>query len=232
MKYQLTLLTNGQRARTLRLKVPVTVIGRAKGSDIRIASHEVSRLHCRLQFEGDRLIVRDLGSANGTQVNGQPVVGERTLRVGDRIQVGPVQFVLEAEQAVAVDALAAIPVDDDIDEIIVIEDTDPAVAIPVEVVAEPPTPSRSPAAPPRAAKPAPAPVVKPVPPAAPAVRPVPPAARPTEVLPVAEVEEDEPPAQMAPPQALPAKPRAPAEEFLPFADLDESAFPTARPGRK
>lgn len=54
-------------------------------------SELVSRQHCMLKVKANgALSIRDLGSANGTLVNGARVVGELTLEDGDRLQVGPV----------------------------------------------------------------------------------------------------------------------------------------------
>jgi diguanylate cyclase (GGDEF)-like protein len=52
----------------------------------------VSRHHARLHHQGDRVIVEDLGSTNGTLVNDFPVTGRYTLRSGDRLQIGEVHF--------------------------------------------------------------------------------------------------------------------------------------------
>ena len=75
------------------------VFGRGPECHIRPNSELVSRQHCllRVRDNGD-LSIRDLGSANGTLVNGSRIVGERLLREGDTLQVGPVvlQVVLEA----------------------------------------------------------------------------------------------------------------------------------------
>ncbi len=75
------------------------VFGRGPECHIRPNSELVSRQHCMLKVraEGDPSI-RDLGSANGTLVNGTLVIGERLLHNGDTVQVGPVvlEVVLES----------------------------------------------------------------------------------------------------------------------------------------
>ena len=75
------------------------VIGRDPGCDFTVSSDSISRRHARLELREGRLMVTDLGSANGTFVNGQRV-GERVLRIGDEIRFdmesfrveGPVDF--------------------------------------------------------------------------------------------------------------------------------------------
>ncbi len=63
-------------------------IGRHEDNTIVLADARLSRRHARLAIEGGALVVTDLGSANGTRVNGQPVTGSRALRPGDRIELG------------------------------------------------------------------------------------------------------------------------------------------------
>ena len=61
------------------------VIGRDPGCDFRVSSDGVSRRHAKLELRKGRLLVTDLGSSNGTFVNGQRVV-ERVLGMGDEVR--------------------------------------------------------------------------------------------------------------------------------------------------
>jgi diguanylate cyclase (GGDEF)-like protein len=63
------------------------IIGRSSGADIRLEQEAVSRNHCKLVNTGDSVIVRDLGSTNGTYVNDQ-LVDEYRLRDGDLLKIG------------------------------------------------------------------------------------------------------------------------------------------------
>jgi len=63
------------------------VVGRAAGCDLALADPFLSRQHSRIFRRGDRLFVEDLGSRNGTLVNGRPVAGPTELRPGDAIQI-------------------------------------------------------------------------------------------------------------------------------------------------
>ena len=87
---------------------PVT-FGRGEDNDIVIPDPAVSRLHAKLWPEGDGFVLADLGSANGTKVNGAVITTHR-LRPGDEIAIATHRFgfeaVLEAGAAtVAVDSL-------------------------------------------------------------------------------------------------------------------------------
>jgi hypothetical protein len=62
-------------------------IGRVTGCDIVLDDHKSSRRHARLVVEGGVVEVEDLGSSNGTLLNGKPVT-RRVLRPGDKIQIG------------------------------------------------------------------------------------------------------------------------------------------------
>ncbi len=69
-------------------------IGRAADCDLQVTSPYVSKYHCVLVVDGDRVFVRDLESHNGTQVNGQPVEVEQQLQHGDELAIGPLRYEL------------------------------------------------------------------------------------------------------------------------------------------
>jgi hypothetical protein len=64
------------------------VVGRSPSSDIVIDEPYVSATHARLTLQGPALVLEDLGSKNGTLVNGHPVTQPVSLRDGDDVQVG------------------------------------------------------------------------------------------------------------------------------------------------
>jgi pSer/pThr/pTyr-binding forkhead associated (FHA) protein len=80
--------------REVTLRRPRTVAGRKKGCKLRIRSDLVSRIHCSLICDDDGLRVKDLGSSNGTFVNGLRIT-EAVLNAGDVVQIGPVKFVVQ-----------------------------------------------------------------------------------------------------------------------------------------
>lgn len=63
-------------------------IGRELGNDIVINDPEVSRRHARIFVQGSNYVIEDLGSTNGTTVNGQRLMGPYLLRPGEIIQFG------------------------------------------------------------------------------------------------------------------------------------------------
>jgi diguanylate cyclase (GGDEF)-like protein len=65
-----------------------TVLGRDPGASVPLDGEDVSRRHARVSPAGDGHAVVDLGSTNGTLVNGQPVRDARRLSPGDRIAIG------------------------------------------------------------------------------------------------------------------------------------------------
>lgn len=89
---------------TLTLKQPI-ILGRGESkarqnlldlSEFGALDHGVSRLHCRLERHGDRLTVTDLGSANGTYVNGEPLHPHHIhlLRHGDKLILGTLHLLV------------------------------------------------------------------------------------------------------------------------------------------
>ncbi len=79
--------------RTHALIGEVSRIGRAVENEIVVSSKRVSREHACVRREGWRAILADLGSANGTFLNGERLSEPMQLRDGDQIKVGDVQFV-------------------------------------------------------------------------------------------------------------------------------------------
>lgn len=63
-------------------------IGRAKDADIRLKDIKVSREHCEVNVDGDKHTIKDLGSRNGTFINGEKAVGTVNLKDGDQIRLG------------------------------------------------------------------------------------------------------------------------------------------------
>jgi pSer/pThr/pTyr-binding forkhead associated (FHA) protein len=90
-----TFKADGER-RSFSLPKDITVIGRREDCDIRIPLGEVSRKHCRLIIEVETLRVEDMGSSNGTFLNGARVQ-EAVVQPGDALQVGSVVFVVQMD---------------------------------------------------------------------------------------------------------------------------------------
>ncbi len=82
------------KGKKVRLADPEIIIGRDEEARIRIASSEVSRQHAILIPTADGVLVRDLGSRNGTFIDGVPIQGEVMLRPGGSLSIGPLSFEL------------------------------------------------------------------------------------------------------------------------------------------
>ena len=81
----------GNRVETTPLTKGVCLIGRSETADIQINSTKVSREHAKIAREGDKYLIRDLQSTNGTFVNGQRI-DETELTSGDAIIVADTEF--------------------------------------------------------------------------------------------------------------------------------------------
>jgi len=73
---------------------PTVRIGRGPGATLRIADISVSRCHAELRHVGDGWMLRDLGSMNGTYLNGLRITTPVRVRSGDHLGLGAVRYVL------------------------------------------------------------------------------------------------------------------------------------------
>ncbi|MFB0536431.1 MAG: FHA domain-containing protein [Anaerolineae bacterium] len=76
----------GQRFSLTR---PTIIIGREVGNDVVVSDPQISRRHASLTWDGRQFIIQDLGSANGTFVNGVRLTAPQVLQPGDAIGLGP-----------------------------------------------------------------------------------------------------------------------------------------------
>jgi pSer/pThr/pTyr-binding forkhead associated (FHA) protein len=83
------------RGRRLPITVTTVNIGRADYNDLVIADPSVSTTHARLQRRDDVWVLSDLGSTNGTYVEGEPVTGETALTPGTTLRFGDVAALFE-----------------------------------------------------------------------------------------------------------------------------------------
>src|SRR5437870_4739332 len=91
MDVHLKVLHGKPRGHCLRFGPGEFVFGRGPECHVRPNSELVSRQHCMLLVKPNGgLSIRDLGSANGTLVNGSRILDEFSLKDGDTLQVGPV----------------------------------------------------------------------------------------------------------------------------------------------
>jgi hypothetical protein len=93
---QLRITEPGGRQRSVELDGRAMRIGRAAECEIALDDPQVSRQHARLQSRNGVLLLADVGSTNGTRVNGQRI-REVALGIGDRIEVGGTELLVAAE---------------------------------------------------------------------------------------------------------------------------------------
>lgn len=98
MGFSLTIQEGKDLGRQYSFDQPEVSIGRTAENDVVLYDPGVSRKHAVIRDEGGRFFVQDQGSANGTQVNGNPVT-EEELQSGDLVSVGPVVFSVELAAA-------------------------------------------------------------------------------------------------------------------------------------
>ncbi len=84
----LTVLTGGASGMQFKVSKGTAVIGRAPNVELRVEDDGISRKHARIRAETGRAWVEDMGSRNGTFVNGTKITTTTELLDGDKIQVG------------------------------------------------------------------------------------------------------------------------------------------------
>jgi pSer/pThr/pTyr-binding forkhead associated (FHA) protein len=135
---------------------PGTTIGR-EGCDITLSDPDVSRRHAAVQIMAGELSIEDLGSTNGTFVNGEQIAERRTLRGGDEVRIGSTVWRLRAPAEAT--RLSDVPSE--------VSAASQATTLRPAGVPEPPTEEAPPPPPTEQAPPAPEPVREEAPPAPP-----------------------------------------------------------------
>jgi predicted component of type VI protein secretion system len=110
MKVQLVVVQGKPEGKTIPLAVPQFKIGRGEGCQLRPSNDQVSREHAMLEMTSDAVFIQDLGSRNGTEVNGTKLAPHEPLRLknGDLVKIGPLTFAMSIEGA-PVSATSAAP---------------------------------------------------------------------------------------------------------------------------
>jgi pSer/pThr/pTyr-binding forkhead associated (FHA) protein len=106
MKVQLIVVQGKPEGKVIPLAGPKFKIGRGETCHLRPASEQVSREHAEFTITADTVTVNDLGSRNGTLVNGKAITEAVTLKKGDLVQVGPLTFAVAIEGAPATKSAA------------------------------------------------------------------------------------------------------------------------------
>lgn len=85
-----------------QLTEQVTILGRDRNTNITIMEDGVSRQHARLELSGENVFIQDLGSTNGTLVNGEKIQARVEISDGDKIQMGDILMKFSYQDAIDV----------------------------------------------------------------------------------------------------------------------------------
>jgi pSer/pThr/pTyr-binding forkhead associated (FHA) protein len=99
MVVKLRVAQGAQAGREVIIPVAEFLIGRGEECHLRPRSDAISRRHCVIAVSDKQVELRDLGSKNGSYVNGQRVEGTCVLQSGDQVSIGPLNFEMIIEVA-------------------------------------------------------------------------------------------------------------------------------------
>lgn len=95
---RLVLLSEGFTGRACDLQVERTTVGRLEDNAFQVSEPSVSSHHCEVVLRGNDILVKDLGSTNGTFINGERIT-ESVLKPGQILRLGQVEMRLESGTA-------------------------------------------------------------------------------------------------------------------------------------
>jgi predicted component of type VI protein secretion system len=107
--YELKMRSGPNPGMTFPLEQEEILLGRDLANDITIGDPEVSRRHARFFMRDDNIFVEDLGSTNGTFLNGERISSPKQLRVGDVITLGENVVLVFEKLSVDLDATTVSP---------------------------------------------------------------------------------------------------------------------------
>src|SRR5215469_2502880 len=97
---KLVVLTQSMAGRSYDLATERTTVGRVEDNAIQIAEPSVSSRHCEILLKGEDVVIKDLGSTNGTFINGEKI-SESVLKPGQTLRLGNVELKLDTPGAPA-----------------------------------------------------------------------------------------------------------------------------------
>jgi pSer/pThr/pTyr-binding forkhead associated (FHA) protein len=105
---KLVILNQGMTGRQFDVNVERTTVGRVEDNTFQIADPSVSSHHAEIILRGPELLIRDIGSTNGTFINGEKIT-EAVLQPGQTLRFGQVELKLDDGKPVAATATAPAP---------------------------------------------------------------------------------------------------------------------------
>jgi len=100
MQIRLRVLNGKSGGRELKVPYDEFLVGRSEECHLRPKSDAISRRHCVIRVRDDQAFVEDLGSRNGTYINGVRTVGEQPLSHGAMLKIGKLDFEVILEETV------------------------------------------------------------------------------------------------------------------------------------
>jgi pSer/pThr/pTyr-binding forkhead associated (FHA) protein len=105
---KLVILNQGMTGRTFELNIERTTVGRVEDNTFQIADASVSSHHAEILLRGTDIVVRDLGSTNGTFLNNDKIT-ETVLQPGQTLRFGQVELKIDDGRAPATTSAAPAP---------------------------------------------------------------------------------------------------------------------------
>ncbi len=99
MRVVLKVVGGKNDGREIAINIPKFIIGRGEEAHLRPGSDLVSRQHCSITKEAGKVIIQDMGSRNGTFVNGKQITEPHEAKKGDSLRVGRLQFEVIVDHA-------------------------------------------------------------------------------------------------------------------------------------
>jgi pSer/pThr/pTyr-binding forkhead associated (FHA) protein len=110
MKLSLVVTSQGKaEGKVIPITLSQFLIGRDPQCHLRPVSAMISKRHCAVLVKGAKVYLRDFDSTNGSFINDKQVKGEAELHNDDRLQVGPLSFVVKIETTVPVNKPTPVP---------------------------------------------------------------------------------------------------------------------------
>jgi pSer/pThr/pTyr-binding forkhead associated (FHA) protein len=94
MDVQLVVAGGNKAGQVIPITAPRFIIGRADDCHLKPRSELISRYHCTVISEDGYVAIRDLGSKNGVYLNGERISMEHELKNGDKLSIGPLEFLV------------------------------------------------------------------------------------------------------------------------------------------
>ncbi len=101
MGMKLVVIGGKQAGMEIPVKGPKFIIGRGEGCHLRSHSHTISRKHCLISIAENEVTIEDLGSTNGTIVNGDKILKRHPIHNGDHLTIGKLEVEVRLPSAAA-----------------------------------------------------------------------------------------------------------------------------------